>query len=173
MQMVSEDMLYCTKHLANEALVLFSYQSFSAFGKMWSLEGIPHIMVPREPSLTPNWNFSQHSHAQEVKLVAEAPSPMSMYATYMPALNRAGWYKFFFLEVSQSPDMIGELIPRFCSDTYKPGVLNHPDLNRRDRAENHALQAKASQIQSYSIQRVCEETKSAMAADLDVLLSPT
>ena len=78
---------------------------------------------------------------------------MSMYATYLPALNRAGWYKFFFLEMAQNPDEIGEMLATLCADTYKPGVLNQPDLNRRDRAQNQALHAKASQIQTYSIQR--------------------
>jgi hypothetical protein len=96
---------------------------------MWSLEGIPHIMVPVQSTLTPVWNFNQHSHAQDLKVVTE---PQSTYATYIPALNRAGWYKFFFLEMNAGSDDLGKLLSALCADTYKPGVLNHPDLNRRD-----------------------------------------
>lgn len=157
----------------DDAKRIFSYKSYSAFGKLWSLEGIPHVMVPCEPSLTPNWNFNQHSHAPDLKLAAEAPTPMTMYPTYMPALNRAGWYKFLFLQLLESPHEIGDLMPALCSETYKPGVLNHPDLNKRDKSEMPALQAKAAGIHKYSIGRVCEETKTAMAVDPDVPLSHT
>ena len=90
---------------------------------------------------------------------------MTNYATYMPALNRAGWYKFFFLEVMHAPEETGDRIPVLCADTYKPGVLNHPDVNKRDKSEFPALQARAAAIQTYAIGRVCEETKAAMAVD--------
>jgi hypothetical protein len=123
------------------------------------LEGIPHVMVPVQPSLTPVWNFNQHSHAQDLKITAE---PQSTYATYMPALNRAGWYKFFFLEMIAGSDDLGKLLSTLCADTYKPGVLNHPDLNRRDTADIPALKARAAEIQSAAIRRVCEEAKAAL-----------
>lgn len=135
---------------------------------MWSLEGIPHIMVPCQLALCPIWNFHQQSHAQELKVSAEPPTPMSTYATYMPALNRPAWYKFFFLEVMQAPEDIGDLIPLLCAETYRPGVLNHPDLNKRDKGIIPALQARASAIQTFAIGRVCEETKAAMSVDPDL-----
>jgi hypothetical protein len=116
----------------------------------------------------PTWNFNQHIHAHDVKVITQPPTHASTYATYMPALNRAGWYKFFFLETVHAPDDIGEILASFCSDTYKPGVLNHPDLNKRNRAENTGLQARAGEIQTYAIARVCEETKLDMAADPNV-----
>lgn len=122
-------------------------------------------MVPVQPSLTPVWNFSQHLQAQDLKVVAERPSASTGYATYVPALNRAGWYKFLFLEAMHGPEDVCKLLPALCGDTYKPGVLNHPDLNKRDRAELPALQARAAQVQSFAIQRVCEEAKTAMARD--------
>jgi hypothetical protein len=80
----------------------------------------------------------------------------------MPALNRVGWYKFFFLEMMHAPGDIDDLIPVLCVDSYKPGVLNHPDLDRRDKTEIPALQARAAETQAYAIGRVCEETKIAM-----------
>jgi hypothetical protein len=119
-------------------------------------------MVPVQPALTPLWHFNQHSHAQDLKVVAE---PSSTYAIYVPALNRAGWYKFFFLEAMHGPDDIYKLLPALCADTYKPGVLIHPDLNKRDRTEMPALQARAAQLQSYAIKRVLDEAKAAMARD--------
>jgi hypothetical protein len=129
---------------------------------MWSLEGVPHIMVPMQASLTPVWNFNQHSHAQDLKVIVEPPSS---YATYMPALNRAGWYKFFFLETMHGAEDMCKLLPALCAESYKPGVLNHPDLNRRDRSDIPALQARAGAIQSNAIKRVCEEAKTAMMHD--------
>jgi hypothetical protein len=122
-------------------------------------------MVPVQSSLTPVWNFNQHSHAQDLKVIAEPPSASSTYTTYIPALNRAGWYKYFFLEAIHGPDDIYKLLPALCADVYKPGVMNHPDLNKRDRTEMPALQARAAQIQSYAIKRVLDEAKAAMARD--------
>jgi hypothetical protein len=114
------------------------------------------------------WNFNQHSHAQDLKVIAQPPSPTSTYATYMPALNRAGWYKFFFLEMMHTPDDIGKLLQALCAETYKPGVLNHPDLNKRDRANIPTLQARAAEVQTIAIKRVCEETRTAMMLDPNV-----
>ncbi|KAF2632896.1 hypothetical protein BU25DRAFT_85423 [Macroventuria anomochaeta] len=150
--------------LTEDATQLFSYNSYSAFGKMWSLQGIPHVMVPCQPSLTPIWNFNQHSHAHELKL-SPVQTNAATYATYMPALNRAGWYMFFFLEMMHGPDNINKLMPAFCSETYKPGVLHHPDLTKRDKAEAPALQARAAEIQTTAINQVCNETKATILAE--------
>lgn len=87
------------------------------------------------------------------------PAP---HATYMPALNRAGWYKFFFLEMLHGPNNINKLIPVLCPEAYKPGVLHHPDLAKRDKAEAPGLQSRAADIQAAAINQVCEETKAAM-----------
>ncbi|KAH7083716.1 hypothetical protein FB567DRAFT_529772 [Paraphoma chrysanthemicola] len=152
----------------DDARALFSYNGYTAFARMWSLEGIPHVMVPVQPALAPVWNFSQHSHAQDLKVIAEPPTATSTYATYMPALNRAGWYKFFFLEMMHGPEDIGKLLSTLCADTYKPGVLNHPDLNKRDQANPPALHARAAETQTYAIRRVCEETRTAMSLDPNV-----
>ena len=154
--------------VANVKVGLFSYNSYSAFAKLWSLEGIPHIMVPCEAALTPNWNFDQGVHARDMQVSRDVPTSLSRYTTYMPALNRAGWYKFFFLEAMHAPDDIGAFVSALCADTYKPGVLQHPDLNKRDRTEMAGLQARAAAIKTFAMQRVCEETRTAMAADPDV-----
>lgn len=138
---------------------LFSFNNYNALARMWSLEGIPHVMVPVQLSLAPIWNFNQHSHAQDLRVTTEL---QSVPATYMPALNRAGWYKYFFLEMIHGPDEIGKLLPALCADTYKPGVLKQPDLNRRDRWSIPALQQRATQIQSMAIKCVCDEAKHAM-----------
>ena len=41
---------------------------------------------------------------------------MTIYTTYMPALNRAGWYKFFFLEMMHAPEDIGDDTPLFSPE---------------------------------------------------------
>jgi hypothetical protein len=142
---------------------LFSHNGYTALARMWSLEGIPHIMVPVQLGLCPKWNFSQQAHAQDVKVIVEIPGSASAYATYMPALNRSGWYKFFFLEMMHGPDDIGKLMQALCADMYKPGVLNHPDITKRDRSEMPALQARAAKVQSVAMKRVCDEARAAMA----------
>lgn len=153
--------------LSDEARHLFSYKSYNALGKLWTLEGVPHIMVPCQFSLMPNWRFDHQAHAQDLKVSAQTPVHTMSQTTYMPALNRAGWYKFFFLETIHAPNDVSELISKYCSDSYKPGVLQHPDFNRRDRSENTSLQARAGEVQTYAIARVCDETKLDMAADPD------
>ncbi|KAH8725786.1 hypothetical protein GQ44DRAFT_726529 [Phaeosphaeriaceae sp. PMI808] len=145
-----------------DARGLFSYNNYKALAMLWSLEGIPHVMVPVQPALAPTWYFNHHSHAQDIKVVDEPPTDDSTYASYMPALNRAGWYKFFFLEIMHAPDDIGKLMPALCADTYKPGVLNHPDLNKRDRSELAGLHARAVVIETIAIERVCRETAATM-----------
>jgi hypothetical protein len=117
------------------------------------------VMVPVQPLLSPVWNFNQHSDAQSLVVVSELQATP---AAYMPALNRAGWYKYFFLEMTHGPDEIGKLLLALCADTYKPGVLNQPDLNRRDRCQIAALHKRATQIQSTAIKCVCDEAKVAM-----------
>lgn len=98
----------------------------------------------------------------------EIPTHRYMYPTYMPALNRAGWYKFFFLEMLQSPEEITDLLTALCTDTYKPAMLNQPDLSKRDTTELTALKAKATEIQTFAIGRVRDELISAMIVDPDV-----
>ncbi|KAF2126593.1 hypothetical protein P153DRAFT_433715 [Dothidotthia symphoricarpi CBS 119687] len=153
--------------LTDDASRLYTYKSYSAFAKMWTLEGIPHFMVPCQPALNPLWTYNQHTHAQDLKLTTEISSPSTTYPSYMPALNRAGWYKFFFLEIMHEPDSIDKLLQTHCSDSYRPGVLNHPDLGKREKTESPALHARAGEIQTTAIMRVCSETKNAMMADPD------
>ncbi|USP73620.1 uncharacterized protein yc1106_00894 [Curvularia clavata] len=143
---------------------------YTALAHQWGLEGIPHVMVPVQPHLAPIWNFDQQAHAEGLK-VPEPPSPTSSYATYMPALNRAGWYKFFFLELVQDPDEISKVIPALCADTYKPGVLNHPDLNKRDKSDIQALRARADEVQTLAITRVGNEARTSMIVDPDIPVS--
>jgi hypothetical protein len=113
------------------------------------------------------WNFNQHSHAHELKLTSVF-AHATTHATYIPALNRAGWYKFFFLEMMHGPDNINKLMPALCLETYKPGVLHHPELTKRDKAEAPALQARAAEVQAMAINQVCNEIKAAMLADAKV-----
>jgi hypothetical protein len=144
---------------------LFSHNDYHALTRMWSIEGVPHVLVPVRPSLTPVWNFNQHSHAQDLKINA---MPNMDYVTYLPALNRAGWYKFFFLEMLAGSDDLGKLLASVCADTYKPGVLNQPDLNKRDKSEIPALHARAAEIQGVAIRRACEEAADAMTGPNNV-----
>ncbi|KAH7384180.1 hypothetical protein DE146DRAFT_217609 [Phaeosphaeria sp. MPI-PUGE-AT-0046c] len=147
--------------LTQDAYRLFSYNNYNALASMWSIEGIPHMMVPVQPTLTPVWNFNQHSHAQDLKINA---MPNMDYVTYLPALNRTGWYKFFFLEMLAGSDDLGKLLASVCADTYKPGVLNQPDLNKRDKSDIPALHARAAEIQGVAIRRACEEAGEAMSS---------
>ncbi|KAF2251893.1 hypothetical protein BU26DRAFT_502470 [Trematosphaeria pertusa] len=148
--------------LADDAAQLFAYDSYSAFAKLWSLEQIPHVMVPCQASLMPIWNFQHQSHSQDIKIPTEPASANSTYPTYMPALNRAGWYKYFFLEMCHQPESLDKVLQTFCADTYKPGVLNQPDIQKRDQTPLPALASRAAAIGTGAVSRVCEEIAAAM-----------
>ncbi|EUC40165.1 hypothetical protein COCMIDRAFT_109497 [Bipolaris oryzae ATCC 44560] len=156
--------------LPEDARKLYSYNGYTALAHQFGLEGIPHVMIPVQPHLAPIWNFDEQAHAEELK-ISEPLSATSSYATYIPALNRAGWYKFFFLEIMQNPDEISTLMPALCADTYKPGVLNHPDLSKRDKSEIQALRLRADEVQTLAIKRVGDEARTAMMLDPNIPVS--
>jgi hypothetical protein len=133
------------------------HESYAAFAKLWSLEGVPHLMVPCEPALAPTWNFQQQSHAEELKIPSGPPLVNPIKPTYIPALNRAGFYKYFFLTMMHDPQGLEKMLTAFCADTYKPRVLNQPDMQRRDKTPIPGLAAQATAIETAAISRVCEE----------------
>jgi len=75
----------------------------------------------------------------------------------MPALNRAGFYKYFFLTMLHEPESLEKMVNAFCSDTYKPGILNQPDLQKRDKTPTPGLTARAAAIDEAAVSRVCDE----------------
>ncbi|KAF2205695.1 hypothetical protein GQ43DRAFT_467959 [Delitschia confertaspora ATCC 74209] len=146
--------------MANEVAELFAHDSFRAFGSLWALEGVPHFMVPCQPGLTPLWTAKPAP--ESLKLLPELPAQSSPYPTYMPALNRSGWYKYLFLELLGEPESLEKILPLFCADTYRPNGAHHPNLTRRDRGEPSGLNARANQIRTGAIARVCQETAAVM-----------
>lgn len=123
---------------------------------------MPHVMVPFQPSLTPVWNFQRQIHSQQIKLSEDAALTTASYATYVPALNRAGWYKYFFITVLHQPEELEKMLSTLCTDTYKPNVLNQPDLLKRDKNESATLVARATAISTGAVSRVCEEVVTQM-----------
>ncbi|KAF2011575.1 hypothetical protein BU24DRAFT_466268 [Aaosphaeria arxii CBS 175.79] len=145
--------------IVDAAAQLFEYNTYSAFSRIWSLRNIPHILVPCQPSLMPSFNFQQQTHSQEMAV----PSALNgtPYPTYMPALNRAGWYKYLFQESLLEPQHLDKLLTSFCAESYKPGVLNQPDLQRLDRNQSPALVARASALRQ-AVNQVCQEIAAEM-----------
>lgn len=135
---------------------IFEYNSYTAFTRTWTKKSIPHVLVPTTPTLMPSWNFQAQTQADEMRIPLEPPADNTPYPTYFPALNRAGWYKFLFLDLVAQPESLEKLLSTLCGDTYKPGVLNQPDLAKRDRAPVPALTARAKLIQDHA-NRVAEE----------------
>lgn len=121
------------------------------------------MMVPIQPALTPQWNFQPQTNSQDVKIPDDLPLS-STYPSYMPALNRAGWYKYFFLEMLCDVDSLEKLMRAFCADTYKPNVLNQPDLQKRDRSDAPALTARAKALRTRALERACKDAVSAIQA---------
>ena len=119
-------------------------------------------MVPCQPNLTPSWNFQPQSQSPDMNIPLEPMPADSRYPEYMPALNRAGWYKYLFIEWICEPEALEKLMPVFCANTYKPDVLNQPDLQKRDRTVLPELTARANAIRTGAIPRVCQETAAAM-----------
>ncbi|KAF2112859.1 hypothetical protein BDV96DRAFT_601682 [Lophiotrema nucula] len=143
--------------MAQEAFQLFQYDNYSAVGKLWVLAGIPHVMVPLPPFLAPSWNFQAQQHSHDMRIPEPAP-PTATYPAYFPAVNRAGWYKYLFLETICQPNNLHTLLSAFCAETYKPSALNQPDLQKQDRTEFPALAARANAVRNAALPRVCAET---------------
>ncbi|KAF1970947.1 hypothetical protein BU23DRAFT_537112 [Bimuria novae-zelandiae CBS 107.79] len=150
------------QELPEEAAQLFAHDSYGTFAKIWSLEGVPHIMVPIQPSLMPTWNFQQQIHSQEMRIQEQTDLGSVTYITYMPALNRAGWYKYLFLNLLHQPEELEKLLGAFCADTYKPSILNQPDLQKRDKNESPGLVSRATAISTEAVSRVCQEVVAQM-----------
>jgi hypothetical protein len=119
-------------------------------------------MVPSQASLTPSWDFRAQLHSHEMVIPPLPVSETQAYPLYVPALNRAGWYKYLFLELIVEPEGLSKMMVAFCGDTYKPNVLNQPDLQKRDRTELTGLVDRASAIKNAAMTRVCQETAKAM-----------
>lgn len=118
-------------------------------------------MVPCQATLAPIWSFSKQTHEQHVRV---SESSAASQTSYVPALNRAGWYKFLFVEAMRAADSLGEAVAAVCADSYQAGVAGHPDLNKLDRTVDPALRARAGELRGYAIAQACEETRAAMAA---------
>ena len=136
---------------------LFAHDSYSAFGKIWSLEGVPHVMVPVQPSLMPTLNFQQQIHSQTLKIPETSDLATATYPSYMPAINRGGWYKYFFLNMLHQPEDLEKMLQAFCAESYKPNILNQPDIQKRDRNESPSLVSRATAITTGAVSRVCQE----------------
>lgn len=94
----------------------------------------------------------------------EPPSADTASPTYMPALNRAGWYKSFFLDMLHEPEGLEKMLQAFCSDTYKPGILNQPDVQKRDKTAIPSLGSRAAAIQQAAIPQVYREMRAVVQA---------
>ena len=86
----------------------------------------------------------------------------SGYPTYMPALNRAGWYKYLFIEFLGEPESLEKVLTLFCSETYKPSSPLHPDLARRDKTQDSVLGPRANELRTAAVARVCQEIAAVM-----------
>lgn len=142
--------------IAEGVAELFEYNSYSAFAKSWSKKGIPHVLVPAQTALMPSWNFQAQTQSDEMKIPHEPPADNAPYPVYFPALNRAGWYKSLFQDLISEPESLQKLMPTLCGDTYKPGVLNQPDIQRHDKTPVPGLAARVQVIQA-QVTGVCEE----------------
>lgn len=81
---------------------------------------------------------------------------------YMPALNRAGYYKYLFLALLHEPENLEKMLGLFCSETYKPGVLHQPDVDKRDKSPMPKLAAHAASVSTAAMERVCHEAAALM-----------
>jgi hypothetical protein len=96
-----------------------------------------------------------------MRIPLEFPPAGTPYPRYVPALTRAGWYKYLFLEAASDPEALSRMLSLFCNETYRPGVLQHPDVQKQDRTEIPALATRAKSMGNV-LQRVCQETAAVM-----------
>ncbi|KAJ6278772.1 hypothetical protein J3E71DRAFT_203651 [Bipolaris maydis] len=154
----------CLLRLNEDEKRLFAHHSYGAFAKMWSIEGIPHVMVPCESALTPIWNFDRVAHGQHVRV---GESSRGSQARYMPALNRAGWYQFVLVEAMRAPEEFGKAVAAVCADRQPAGLVGKLDLNKLDRTVDPAVRARAGELRAYAIAQACDETRLAVERDGD------
>lgn len=144
----------------------FSHDSHKAFCKLWSLAGIPHMLLPYQPTLVPQWDFQTPQHNHTLMIPPTFPQADSPSPAYMPVINRAGWYKSFFMDVVADPSYMDKMVCSFAWDTYRPGIT-HPDLERRDKSHDKSpLTERAMQVRGLW-ERVCKETAAAIQAEKD------
>lgn len=120
------------------------------------------MMVPCQASLSPLWDFQQPVHAETVKVPMGRVLEDTTTPTYMPAINRAGYYKYLFLEMMHEPEALEGMLTKFCADTYNPSVLNQPDVQKRDRSVLPGVAAQAATIRSACVSLVSQETAAKM-----------
>lgn len=66
------------------------------------------------------------------------------------------------MTMMEDPESLEKMLTGFCADTYKPGILNQPDLQKRDRTPLPGLAAQATALQNAAVSRVCEEMAAVM-----------
>lgn len=122
------------------------------------------MILPYQPALVPQWEFQTPQHNHLLLIPSAFPGADSTYPAYMPVINRAGWYKAFFMDSVADPSYLDKMVGSFAWDTYRPGIT-HPDLDRRDKSHDKTpLTERAMQVRSLW-ERVCKETAAAMQAE--------
>ncbi|KAF2746118.1 hypothetical protein M011DRAFT_478502 [Sporormia fimetaria CBS 119925] len=149
--------------LPDEVAQLFSYNNYTAFTRLWTLESIPHFLVPSIPTLIPFGAFDTNSEqsAQTLRISTNEQPADAPYPTYIPALNRHGWYKSLFLEALAEPESLHRMLYAFSIDTYRPGILDHPDTAKMDKPEMPGLAERAKEVRAV-LERVCAEVAKEM-----------
>lgn len=161
--------LWGSNELLTRCVELFEYDSYKAFSRLWSLQGIPHVLVPTEPTLIPTLGSFAIPEPQSLggRVLSPAQVPPiatahSQFPTYMPALSFESYVKSIFFDNFEGPENFPKVITSRCGDLYKPG--QHPDMSLYDPTCPPGLQAKVKTSLQAAVERVLIEIAQERAA---------
>jgi hypothetical protein len=159
----------CTNTLTE----LFAHNNWQALSKIWSLEGIPHILMPTSPNLIPSYAcFTFPSapsgvfHDAFPQFPETLPDENTPLPTYAPCLPYSSYVAFFFLELYDDPTALPRMVQKFCSSSYNPlpgAQTKHPDLANYNPAVPEALMQKYKDLRNAAVERALVEAGEDMA----------
>ncbi|KAL8388246.1 hypothetical protein RB599_003126 [Gaeumannomyces hyphopodioides] len=151
---------------------LFAYDNYYSFSLMWSLSEIPHVLIPRTPSLVPPATLLGSTPSGPATTTPFAPLTIpvdpgygkfndAQLPAYVPALTVGGYTNSLFLDFFDDPASLPNLVRKQIGVAgYADHRLrNHtlPDLDAYDPSVPVDLQSRARAVRAASVERAMAE----------------
>ncbi|KAL8356195.1 hypothetical protein RB601_001484 [Gaeumannomyces tritici] len=151
---------------------LFAYDNYHSFSLMWSLSEIPHVLIPRTPSLVPRAASLGSTPSGPAATTPSAPLTIpadpgsgkfnnALPPAYVPALTVGGYTHSLFLDFFDDPASLPNLVRKQVGIAgYSDHRLrNHtlPDLDAYDASVPADLQSRAKSVRAAAVERAMAE----------------
>ena len=148
---------------------LFAYDNYYSFSIMWSLSQIPHVLIPRTPSLVPPATSLGTNPSGAATATPFAPTTIpadpkfdgAQLPAYVPALTVGGYTSSLFLDFFDDPASLPHLV---CKQVGFGGYADHrrrnhalPDLQAYDASVPADLQSRAKAVRAAAVERAMAE----------------